>query len=344
MKYEVITLNEKRNVSLTAMIQEVGGEFRGIAARPAVVVIPGGGYRFCSDREADPVAMVYLKAGYHVFILRYSVGEDAAWPTPLEDYDEAMALIDARAEEWHVLTDKIAVVGFSAGGHLAGAAATMAKRRPAAAILGYAVLRKETALELGLTMPGIPEHVDEKTCPCFLFATRTDSVVPIQNTLDMMNALNRFQTAFECHIYGYGPHGFSTGDPSIQSRETIFPQRAGDWTTDSVAFLRDLFGDFGFKGMTEPVMRTRVNDDGMAWLSLDCSIARIFGNPEARRVLASTIEKMRQQITPFEPGMSFEDMMQALGKMTLRDLLAERGIDKERFDELNEDLQRIPNI
>ncbi len=344
MKYEVITLNKERSVTLTAMLQEVGGEFRGISARPAVMVIPGGGYRFCSDREADPVAAVYLKAGYHVFILRYSVGEDAVWPTPLTDYEEAMAMIDAHADEWHVLKDKIAVVGFSAGGHLAGAAATLAERRPAAAILGYAVLRRETALELGTDMPGIAENVDEKTCPCFLFATRTDSVVPIQNTLDMMNALNRFQTAFECHIYGYGPHGFSTGDTSIQSPETIFPRRAGDWTTDSVAFLRDLFGDFGSQGMTEPVLRARINDDGMAWLSLDCTIARIFGNPEARRVLAPTIEKMRRQIVPFEPGMSFEDMMQALGKMTLRDLLAERNIDRDRFDELNEALRRVPNI
>lgn len=97
MKYEVITINKERKVTLTAMLQEVGGEFRGISARPAVVVIPGGGYRFCSDREADPVAAVYLKAGYHVFILRYSVGEDAVWPTPLTDYEEAMATIDARA-------------------------------------------------------------------------------------------------------------------------------------------------------------------------------------------------------------------------------------------------------
>ena len=344
MHYEVITLNEKRNVTLTAMVQGTGGEFRGISARPAVVVIPGGGYRFCSDREADPVAMVFLKAGYHVFILRYSVGADAVWPTPLNDYEEAMAFIDAHADEWHVLKDKIAVVGFSAGGHLAGAAATMAKRRPAAAILGYAVLREETAQELGLTMPGIPEHVDENTCPCFLFATRTDCVVPIQNTLDMMNALNRCQTAFECHIYGYGPHGFSTGDPSIQPVETIFPRRAEDWTKDSVAFLRDLFGDFGAQGMSERVLRPHVNDDGMAWLSLDCSIGRIYGNPEARRVLASTIEKMRAQIKPFEPGMSFEDMMQALGKMTLRELLVERQIDSDRLDELDKALRAVPNI
>ena len=255
-----------------------------------------------------------------------------------------MALIDAHAEEWHVLRDKIAVVGFSAGGHLAGAAATLAKRRPAAAVLGYAVLREDTAHELGEDKPSIVEAVDENTCPCFLFATRTDSVVPIQNTLDMMNALNRCQTSFECHIYPYGPHGFSTGDPSIQGLETVFPRRAENWVDDSIAFLRDLFGDFGPQGMTEPRLRAHVNDDAMAWLSLDCSIARIFGNPEARRVLSSTIGKMRERIVPFAPEMSFEDMMQALGKMTLRELLSERGIDTDRFDELNAALHKIPNI
>ena len=344
MYYESITLSKERNVTLTAMLQGVGGEFRGIEARPAVLVIPGGGYMFCSDREADPVAAAYLRAGYHAFVLRYSVGADAVWPRPLQDYEEAMALIDAHAEEWGILRDKIAVVGFSAGGHLAGAAATLAERRPAAAVLGYAVLRGETARELGDDKPDIPSHVDENTCPCFLFATRTDSVVPIQNTLDMMNALNRHQTSFECHIYPYGPHGFSTGDPSVQGLETIFPRRGENWVNDSIAFLRDLFGDFGPQGMTEPRLRAHVNDDGMAWLSLDCSIARIFGNPEARRVLASTIEIMRARIVPFAPDMSFEDMMQALGKMTLRELLTERGIDTERFDELNAALQKIPNI
>ena len=344
MQYESFILNKERKVSLTAMLQSVGGEFRGIEARPAVLVIPGGGYMFCSDREADPVALAYLKAGYHAFILRYSVGADAVWPRPLEDYEEAISLIDAHAEDWHVLTDKIAVVGFSAGGHLAGAAATMAKRRPAAAVLGYAVLRADTAHELGEDKPSIVEAVDENTCPCFLFATRTDSVVPIQKTLDMMNALNRRQTSFECHIYPYGPHGFSSGDPSVQGLETVFPRRAENWVNDSISFLRDLFGDFGAQGMTAPVLRAHVNDDAMAWFSLDCSIARIFGNPEARRVLASTIETMRARIVPFAPEMSFEDMMQALGKMTLRELLSERGIDTERFEELNAALHKIPNI
>ena len=341
---DTIVLHEEREVTLTAYLQDVGGEFRGIAARPAVLVIPGGGYMFCSDREADPVALAYLKAGYQAFILRYGTEENGVWPAPLEDYEIAMECIQENAEEWNVIPDKIAVVGFSAGGHLAGAAATMAEHRPTAAVLVYAVLREDTALELGPTIPGIIDAVDELTPPCFLAASRTDSVVPVQNTIDMLNALNRFHTSFECHIYAYGPHGFSTADHAVQPCDTFFPARAAQWVQDSIDFLRDVMGDFGSDGLTKPVLRPHVNDDAMAWLSLDCSIGRIFGNPKARDVLSDTIATMREVITPFDPTLTFEDMMNLLSKMSLRELLIERGINTDRFDELNEALGKVPNI
>ena len=344
MHTKTIVLNAERGVTLTAMIQEVGGEFRGVTARPAVLVIPGGGYMFCSDREADPVAMPFLAAGFQAFVLRYSVGAQGGWPKPLEDYEQAMSLIRKNAEKWHVIPDQIAVIGFSAGGHLAGAAAVMSENRPNAAILGYAVLRSDTAAEIGVKIPGIAELVDEKTCPCFLFATRTDSVVPIQNTLDMMNALNRFHTSIECHIYGYGPHGFSTGDAAVLGSGVLLPKRAADWVDDSIAWLRDLFGSITADGQEASVCRPHVTDDGEAWLSLDCSIGRIFGNSEAVRVLADTIEVMRRELVPFTPDMSFEDMIRAVSNMTLRALLSERGIENDRFDELNAALNRIPNI
>ena len=344
MKYEEIILNEAREVTLTALVQDAGGEFRGVTARPAVLILPGGGYMFCSDREAEPVAMPYLAAGFQAFILRYSVMENAAWPNPLDDYEQAMALIRERADEWHVMPDKIAVIGFSAGGHLAGAAATMSVNRPNAAVLGYAVLKQETAREVGVEMPGIPDLVDEKTCPCFLFATRTDSAVPIQNTLDMLNALNRFQTSFECHIYGYGPHGFSTGDHSLVGGGVRIPERAGDWVKDSIAWLRDVFGDCRADGMSEPVCRAHINADREDWLNLDCSIQRIYGNPVARQALAAEFAVLEEKLVRFAPEMSFEEMMQAVGRMTLRDLLSERGLLTDRLAEMDAALRKVPNI
>ena len=69
-KTETIVLNEERNVTLTCYLQDVR-RFPNVKKRPAMLVLPGGGYTWCSDREADPVAFAYLKSGYHVFVLRY---------------------------------------------------------------------------------------------------------------------------------------------------------------------------------------------------------------------------------------------------------------------------------
>jgi hypothetical protein len=161
----------------------------------------------------------------------------------------------------------------------------------------------------------------------------------------MMNALNKANTSFECHIYDYGPHGFSTGDSSIQAKSTLISERTKNWVGDSIGWLRDVMGEFEENGLTKPVCKNHITDDGEQWLSLDCTLRRIFGNPEAVKVLADTVDKMRKEIPPFAPDLTFDDMMMGvLGKMTLRELLAERGIDVDRFDEMDEKLSRIPNI
>ena len=124
----------------------------------------------------DPIAFPYLKAGYQAFILRYSVGKDSVWPNPMNDYEEAMELIREKSEEWHVLTDKIAVIGFSAGGHLAGCAATMSKKPSECGDSWLSGYRRRLCQRLPGTAPDVIAAVDEHTCPCFIFATRTDNV------------------------------------------------------------------------------------------------------------------------------------------------------------------------
>ena len=342
-----VAVNSRQDVSLTVYLQDVEKEFRNITKRPAVLIIPGGGYQFCSDREADPVAFAYLKAGYDAFVLRYSVGDTHKWPEPLNDYEDAMEYIENHAEEWNVLADKIAVVGFSAGGHLAGAAATIAKHKPAAAVLGYAVLN-EVVDEIAQDAPRIAEQVNYDTVPCFLFASRSDNVVPIKNTLDMSMALEQEGITFESHIYAFGPHGFSVGDTSIQTREGAFCERIPNWVQDSIGFLKDVMGDFYVgtaeeKILSKPKCKAHVTDDGSAWLSLDCTIGRILGNPAAKEVLADVIAVMKEKIIPFTPEMSFDDMMNCFSKMKLRDILHERSIeiDEEKMDKL---LGAVPNI
>ena len=240
MVTETIVLNEERNVTLTVYLQRVGGEFPSITRRPAVLVIPGGGYRMCSDREADPVALAYLQKGYQAFILRYSVGEAAAWPNPLTDYEQAMELIRSRAGEWNLYPDKIAVVGFSAGGHLAASGAVMGRNRPNAAVLGYAVLQEETVRRYVGNAPGLIGRVDTGMCPCFLFAARTDNVVPIENTVKFLQALTEKEVPYESHIYSYGAHGFSTGDPAVLKPGQEICSRVPRWVEDSVEWLNEV--------------------------------------------------------------------------------------------------------
>lgn len=250
---EIITLNKARNVTLTTFIQPVEGEFKNIKKRPAIIIIPGGGYQICSEREAEIVAFEYLRVGYQTFILRYSVKENATWPNPLNDYEQAMELIRSKINEWNIYGDKIAVLGFSAGGHLASAAATIANNKPNAALLGYAVTTEETVHECLPTAPSTWDKVDKNTCPCFIFATRTDDIVPITNSLKFMNALDKAGVAFESHIYGYGPHGFSSCKSVVINSDTPFCNRVPNWVDDSIEWLKDVFGDFTLEGgITEP--------------------------------------------------------------------------------------------
>lgn len=338
MKFEHIVLNGARNVTLTCYIHDVGEKFS-LTERPAVIITPGGGYQYCSDREADPVAYPYLKAGYHAFILRYSVGEHAVWPNPLEDFDQAIALIRENAGKWHVCADKIAVIGFSAGGHLAAAAATMARNRPNAAIIGYGVVSGDVK-GCNATAPDTVSAVDRHTCPCFLFSSRMDELVPVQNTVKFMQALCEHNIAFESHIYAYGPHGFSTCDSSIQNM-TAAPHcsRIPNWVGDSVGWLKDIFGDFvPGKGLLPPACPPYSNGNNDPVLSVDCTIGHLQANPAAAQVIAPIVGAIEQ----FGDGQG-GDPMALFGALPLRTALGYAHLSDEAIAAMNRQLNAIEN-
>ena len=341
MRAEVITLNEERNVTLTIYLQETGGEFPNMQKRPAMLILPGGGYQFCSAREADPVAAPYLAAGFQVFILRYSVREHCAWPNPLDDYDQAMGLIRANADEWGIFADQVAVIGFSAGGHLAAAAATMSKNRPDAAILGYAVAGNDVK-GCSPTAPDTIGFVDKDTCPCFLFSTRDDGVVHILNSIDFMKALAEHNIAFESHIYAYGPHGCSTCDTSVQHADTAICSRTPNWVPDSIGWLRDMFGEFGAGGLRPPVCKKHVNADHEPFLSLDCTFGRLMANAASKAILEGLMQQMQAAGQNAEI-FSGVDLAAVAGRLTMKEVLGFLRVDKAAIAALDGHLRQIPN-
>jgi len=339
MEFKKIVLNEERNVTLTAILQDVGGDFNRVKRRPSVLVLPGGGYLSLAECEAEHVALAYVKAGYQAFVLRYSVGRHNTWPNPLCDYEQAMEYIKEHAAEWHLYHNKIAVIGFSAGGHLAGCAATFSKNRPNAAILGYALLDETANLFVpgGIAVPSL--RVDEKTCPCFLFAA-VDDFLPITNTINFQRALAEKKIIFESHIYAYGGHGFGAGDQAVGF--TRLCSRVPNWVNDSIEWLKDIFGSFGSFGtgeLNKPKVGSRVIDDLETCLTVDCTLGLLKDHQEE----LGADGKALMLIEPLLAGIP-----EPLGSMfrtnlRLRDALLAIAMPEKEIENIDDRLRLIPN-
>lgn len=163
------------NAQLTCYLQDPCTEMPALDRCPAILIFPGGAYAFCSDREADPVALAFLNAGYNAFVLRYSVSQNCpveeVYTNAFAEAQEAMDYLHQNAGDLHIDPEQIAVVGFSAGGHLAASVGTMGRVRPAAMLLGYAVF-SVPGKALGMELPDLLQQVDDQTPPTFLLPLR----------------------------------------------------------------------------------------------------------------------------------------------------------------------------
>lgn len=229
---------------------------KGTATRGAVLIFPGGAYRFTSDREAEPVALRFAAAGYHAFVLRYRVAPDRH-PKPLQDAQQALDLIRGRASEWRVDARKVAVCGFSAGGHLAATLGVHGQPKPNALILCYPVISggpfaHEGSFEnlLGAEAQGplrafltLEDHVTAATPATFLWHTGNDASVPVENSLLFASALRRAGVAFEFHLFPEGRHGISlaVAETDFEDGGGIDPHVA-QWVNLCLGWLGRRFG------------------------------------------------------------------------------------------------------
>ncbi len=226
--------------------------------RPAVVVCPGGGYAYCSPREGEPVALSYAARGFHAFVLTYSTAQNAAGFSPLEEVSWAIGHIRENAENWHIDPEKIAVCGFSAGGHLALSSGLLAENKPNAMILGYPAAsapnmpgadfmlkilegREEVTSEDAKKYDLVPQ-ITKDAPPVFLAATAEDLLTGF-GALAIANAYSKLGRQYELHVFQYGPHGYALGNEvsADGSSQMLEPAFAG-WQELSVQWLHKTFG------------------------------------------------------------------------------------------------------
>lgn len=236
--YSIQTEGSLPEARLCTYILDTSDELM-IRERPLILMCPGGGYEWTSDREAEPLAMRFLAMGYHVAVLRYSCAP-AVYPTALLELASAMKLIHDYAGKWKVKEDQIFVQGCSAGGHLAASLGTFwhepwiseklgvesEKLRPAGLILCYPVitsgeyahrgsfdaLLKGQNTEEMLERVSLEKQVTEHMPPVFLWHTYTDESVPVENSLFLVQAMRQYRIPVEFHMYPVGGHGLSVCD------------------------------------------------------------------------------------------------------------------------------------
>jgi len=204
--------------------------------RPCIIICPGGGYHCRAPHEGAPIAEKFNRLGFHTFVLEYRVNPQAKFPEPQMDALRAIQMIRSRADEFKVKPDCIALLGFSAGGHLASSSAFLYNKieatagdsadavsaRPDAIVLCYAVIsgilkphndsfrkllhQENPDYQTLLSLSG-ERQVDAQTPPAFIWHTAEDAVVPVANSLNFASELSKYSIPYSLHVFPFGAHG-----------------------------------------------------------------------------------------------------------------------------------------
>lgn len=216
------------------------------APRAAIVILPGGSYRGVSIvKEGFDVAKQFNEYGIAAFVVKYRTPSDAHQRdktiAPLQDAQQALRLVRANAKQWNVDPQRVGLLGFSAGGHLAATVATTDEVRPDFLMLAYPVISfddaithavsRETLLGKQPTVHQIDKysnerHVTADTPPTFIMHAADDKSVVVANSLRFFEALNKNGVSSELIVFPNGGHGFGLVNPTTPDR---WIERCRDW-------------------------------------------------------------------------------------------------------------------
>lgn len=232
--------------------------------RPCIVICPGGGYGFVSQREAEALAVHFITEGFNAFVLTYSIAPHT-FPSQMLEVAAVMELIHKNADEWNCDTDKILIMGSSAGGHLAAHYSTMFdckevreyfpdSKAVAGTVLNYPVITSNQNYWHGGSFKNLLGKADltdddtryfscelnvkETTPPAFIWHTAEDGCVPVMNSLLYAQALSNNKVPFELHIYPFGGHGLSTADIHTVDAENDVTRHVSGWLFELKKWLK----------------------------------------------------------------------------------------------------------
>ncbi|HJS00943.1 MAG TPA: prolyl oligopeptidase family serine peptidase [Flavobacterium sp.] len=263
----------------------------------AVIICPGGGYSHLAiEKEGFKVAKWFNSIGISAFVLKNRLPSDEIMKDktigPLQDAQEAIRTLRRNADKWNLDSNKIGIMGFSAGGHLASTASTHfsdkvydfkgdISARPDFSMLIYPVI----SMELGITHEGSKNSllgktasadliakysnekvVNENTPPTFLVHATDDRAVPVENSINYYMALKKNKVPAEMHVYQNGGHGFGLG---VKGTNTDWSASLEHWLVDNKIITEKSVYLFSyFKGNGEDGLHLAYSEDGYKWQSL----------------------------------------------------------------------------